>query len=69
MLSTKNYNNNSSVYANNATFDNLLINGVITNDSLTTNINTISSNNNNINSSIITISGSLNNLTNYVGIN
>ena len=59
MLSTKNYNNNSSIYANTATFDNISINAVITNDSLTTSINTISSN-------INTISGSLNNLQTYI---
>ena len=59
MLSTKIYNNNSSLYANSATFDNISINGVITNNSLTTNINTISEN-------INTIRGSLNNLTNYI---
>ena len=48
MLSTKTYNNNSSIFANTGTFDNFLINGVITNDSLTTSINTISSNINTI---------------------
>ena len=72
MISTKNYNNNSSIYVNTRTFDNILINGVIKNYSLTTNINTISSNINTISSNINTISsnintisGSLNNLTNY----
>ena len=59
MLSTKNYNNNSSVYANTGTFDNITINSSITNDTLTNSINTISGN-------INTISGSLNKLTNYI---
>ena len=57
MLSTKNYNNNSSIYANTSNFDNIWLNGVITNDSLTTSINTILGNINNINFSINTISG------------
>ena len=76
MLSTKVYNNNSLIYAMTATFDNLLINGVLTNDSLTSSINTISSNINTIRSNINTtsrnintISGGLNKLTNYIGIN
>ena len=46
-----------------------MINGVISNDSLTTLINTISTNINNINSSTKTISDGLNSLTNYIGIN
>ena len=69
MLSTKNNNNNSSIYANTATFDNVSINGSITNASLTSSLNTISSSINNINSSINTISGGLNNLQTYIGIN
>ena len=66
MLSTKNNNNNSSIYANNGTFDNVSINGNITNTSLTSSLNTISSSINNINSSINTISGGLNNLQTYI---
>ena len=62
MLSIKNYYNNSSIYANTGTFNNLLINGVLTNDSLTNPINTISGN-------VNTISVGLNKLTNYIGIN
>ena len=52
MLFTKNNNNNSSVYANTGTFDNLLLNGNIINDPLSTLINTISGN-------VSTISGIL----------
>ena len=48
MISTKNYNNNSPIYANTGTFDNISINGSIVNDSLTTAISTISGNFNNI---------------------
>ena len=69
MLSTKNYNNNSSIFANTSTFDNISINEVRTNDSLTTSSNTISSNINTSSENINTISGGLNNLTNYIGIN
>ena len=73
MLSTKKYYNNSLIYANTGTFNNISINGVITNNSLTktintisSNINTISSNINTISSNINTISGSLNKLINYI---
>ena len=60
MLSTIRFNNNNnSVIVNTAAFDNVSINGVITNASLTSTINTISGN-------VNTISGSLNNLTNYI---
>ena len=69
MLSTKNYNNNSYIYANTGTFDKNSINGVITNDLLTTSNNTIPGNINSINLYIYTISGSLNNLTNLISIN
>ena len=76
MLSTKKYNNNSLVYANTATFDNVSINESITNDSLTTNIYTISGNINTINGNVNTISGTVNTLNNqlnspstYIGLN
>ena len=58
MLSTKKYNNNTSIYANIATFDNVSKKRSITNDSLTNSLTAISGNINNINLSIITISGS-----------
>ena len=54
MLSTKNYNKNCSIYAKTGTFDNLLINGVLTNDSLKSSINTISSKINTISGNIYT---------------
>ena len=66
MLSTKNNTNNSSVFANSVTFDNVLINGGITNASLTSSLNKISGNINTISGNINTISGSLHNLTNYI---
>ena len=66
MLSTKNNNNNSSIYANSGTFDNLLINGVLTNALLTSSLNRISWNTKTILGNINTISWSLNNLTNYL---
>ena len=68
MLSTNNTNYNSLVYANSATFNNISIKGFITNDSLTNSLTTISGNIINFNSSINTISGSLNNVTNYITI-
>ena len=69
MLSTKNKNNNSSVFANTATFDNVSINGGITNASLTSSLNKISRTINTISGKISTISGGLNNLQTYIGIN
>ena len=66
MISTKNYNNNSSIYVNTRTFDNILINGVIKNYSLTTNINTISSNINTISSNINTISANINTISSNI---
>ena len=66
LLSTKSNNNNSSVFANTATVDNVSINGVITNTSLSSSTNTISGNINTIRGNINTISGNLNNLKNYI---
>ena len=58
MLSIKNHYNNSLFYANTGTFDNVSINRVITNDTLTTSINTILRNNKTVSLNFITISGS-----------
>ena len=66
MLSTKNNSNNSSVFVNTATFDNVWINGGITNTSLTSLLNTTSGNIITVSLNINTISESLNNLTNYI---
>ena len=64
MISTKNNNDNSLVFANTPTFDNLSINEVKTNTSLTISLNTIFGNINTSSGNINTISGILNNLNN-----
>ena len=52
-----------------ALLNDITINGVLTNDLLTSSINTISSNINIISGNINTISGGLNKLQTYIGIN